>query len=243
MSSEVLTQLEAQVQEFPGVRTHWIVDRHRLSSIAPLVGRSDAALFGEPSMRRAFRETVRFDQPWDAQVVEGLPVASLEVSALERIGLRIMPYVPDRLLKLTGALRKFGETGRKLVESASGLCLIVEEDDTRHTKLLAGRAMQQAWLALTACGLAAQPMMSLPVFENILQHGNLDLFSSLDRDTIEALIDEFHTIAPEIGEGHSSVLMRFGYGPAPSGRTGRLNPRAVTTCDTSAFSATQNALC
>lgn len=241
MPSEVLTRLQHQVEEFPGVRTHWIVDRHRISSFATLVGRSDMALFGEPSMRLAFRETVRFDQPWDAEVAEGLPVASLEVSTSERLGLRIMPYIPDWLLKLTGALRGFGATGRKLVESASGLCLIVEEDDTRHTKLRAGRTMQQAWLAMTECGLAAQPMMSLPVFENILAHGTPDSFSALNRDEIQALIDELHTIAPEIGEGRSSVLMRFGYAAAPSGRTGRLDPREVTTIQKAPSSGTQTA--
>ena len=47
----------------------------------------------QPSMRAAFRENVRFDAPAMAQVEEGLPLGSLEISAPERFGLRIMPWL------------------------------------------------------------------------------------------------------------------------------------------------------
>ncbi len=92
--------------------------------------------------------------------------------------------------------------------------------------------MQQAWLTLTANGLAVQPMMSLPLFENLLRCGTSDLLDSLGRDRTVALLDEFHALTPEIGDGHPAFLMRFGFAPPPTGRTGRLQPSASTTTGT-----------
>ena len=82
--------------------------------------------------------------------------------------------------------------------------------------------MQRAWLALTAEGLATQPMMSLPVLENVAGPGETGLRAALGPDKLEALRDEFRALAPEIGGRRPAWLMRFGHAPPPTGRTGRL---------------------
>ncbi len=232
LPQDLLERLQGQTARLDGIHTHWIHDRRQLASLASLVSRADALMFGEPSMRHAFLSNVRFDQPCSAEVDQGLSLNSLEVSAVQQIGLRIMARTPDRLLRLTGAMRIFAMVASKLVQSASGLCLITQEDATPPMDVLAGRAMQQAWLTLTANGLAVQPMMSLPLFENLLRCGTSDLLDSLGRDRTVALLDEFHALTPEIGDGHPAFLMRFGFAPPPSGRTGRLQPSASTTTGT-----------
>jgi hypothetical protein len=92
--------------------------------------------------------------------------------------------------------------------------------------------MQRAWLALTEEGLAAQPMMSLLVLENALEHGPPVLVAALGRDRVSALGEQLRSLVPEIGPGRPAFLLRFGYAPAPGGRTGRLPLDAVTTRDT-----------
>jgi hypothetical protein len=89
--------------------------------------------------------------------------------------------------------------------------------------------MQRAWLALTEQEMAAQPMMSLPVLENVLQHGDAALQEALGRARIEALRDEFRALVPELRGGRLAWLKRFGFAPPPSGRTGRLSVEAVTS--------------
>jgi nitroreductase len=229
---EVLAELRRQTPQLDGVRTHWIHQRDRIDSWASLVGRADALMFGEPSMRRAFLKNIRFDAPWDAEVEEGLPLASLELSAADRVGLRMMARIPDWLFKAAGVKRKFCATARKLVASASGLCLVVEEHGTPQSEVLAGRAAQRAWLALTTQGLAAQPMMSLIVLDNALHHGSAELIASLGQEKLEEMRQTTCSLLPELGDARAAFLLRFGYADPPSGRTGRL-PRAASVSEVS----------
>jgi nitroreductase len=228
LSADVLARLAGQTPTLEGVHTHWIVDRSRIDALAALIGRADSMMFGEPAMRRAVLSKVHFDAPANVEVVEGMSPASLELSASDRIALRLMSWLPNWLLKYGGALRIFAAKARAAVVSASGLCVQIAPDDPPETDLHVGRAMQRAWLALTAEGLAAQPMMSLPVLENALDNGTAELLASLGRTRLTALRDEFRALVPEVGGGRPAFVLRFGFAPAPSGRTGRLPLTAVT---------------
>ena len=230
--AEILDRLIEETPDLGGVRTHWIVGADRLAKLARLIGRADATMFGEASMRRAFLSKVRLDAAPGEAVADGLSPSSLELSAFDRWALRAIKRAPDRWLRLVGVSRVFAAKARRLVDSSSGLCLIVARDDGEETDLLVGRAMQRAWLTLTAEGLAVQPMMSLLVLENVSEHGDAALLESLGRGTLAALRDEFRALVPEIGGWRPAFLMRFGFAPAPSGRTGRLPLHAVAEYST-----------
>jgi hypothetical protein len=210
------------VERIEGVRTHWITDRARLESLADLVARCDVLMFGEPSMRGAFLANVRFDLPATAKAEVGLSLGSLELSRGDRMALGLLARLPNWLVHLAGALRRFAAHARNLVRSASGLCLGVSERSGDDADLAVGRAMQRAWLALTAAGLAVQPMMSLVVLANARLHGSDALLESLGRSALEAALSEFGRLVPEMGAGQPVFLLRFGFAPPPSGRTGRL---------------------
>lgn len=230
---DVLARLTEECASIEGVGTRWIVGADRLKLLAGVIGRADAAMFGEPTMRHAFLGKVRFDLPPGAVADDGLPMASLEATRFDRFALRLMRRMPNWLVRSSGALSVFAQKARQLVTSAAGLCLVVAPDRTAETDLLVGRAMQRAWLALGAAGLAVQPMMSLPVLENVLENGNPAVVDAVGRDRIAALLEEFRSHVPELGGGRAGFLMRFGYAPPPSGRTGRL-PLAAVARETSA---------
>jgi len=220
---DVLERLQEQTPDFEGVRTHWICDRARLDRLADLVARADAMMFGQPSMRQAFLENIRFDQPWDTEVEEGLSIASLELALVDRLALRMLRYVPDWLFKLAGLSRKFGATARRQIASSSGLCVIACRNSTRQVDIAVGRAMQRAWLGIAADGLAAQPMMSLAVLENVLSAGGPPLLAALGGEKALALLQQFRNILPDSGEGKLGFIMRFGFAPPPTARTRRLH--------------------
>jgi nitroreductase len=224
----LVAALQEATQALEGVAAHWIVGQDRLAPLADLIGRADAVMFGESSMRRAFLAQVRFDAPPDSPVAEGLSLGSLELAAGDRLALRLMRHMSDRLLKIGGAARVFKAKARSLVASASGLCLVVAPDRAEPTDLNVGRVTERAWLALTARGMAAQPMMSLPVLDNVLEHGDPALITTLGRDRVAALQEEFRgLVRAEVGGGRPAFLMRFGFAPPPSGRTGRRPLQAV----------------
>jgi nitroreductase len=222
---KVLDRLRDRTPTFEGVSTHWIVARDRIGSLAGLIGRADALVFGDRSMRLAFLSKVRFDAPPDEPVSEGLPLGSLELSGADRIALRLMARMPDWMLRAAGAGRVFASKARHLVESASGLCLVVASDASEATDLSVGRAMGRAWLALTAMGLAAQPMMSPLILENLREYGDPAIVAAVGHDRLASLSRRFRELMPEIGGGRPAFLLRFGYAPAPSGRTGRRPPQ------------------
>lgn len=229
LPDEVLARLIQATPVLEGVETHWIVNRTRLTELASLVGRADAMMFGEPVMRQAFLSKVRFDVPAATVVEEGLSVGSLELSASDRLALRMMPYLPDWLLKLGGAMKVMADKTRKLVESASGLCLTVAPDARDEADISVGKVMQRSWLTLTAENLAVQPMMSLLVLENAAENGPADLRARLGDEKLASLRRDLRTRLPEIGTGRPSYLMRFGYGPPPRIRVSRLPLEASTT--------------
>lgn len=221
IAADVLARLREATPILHEVGTHWITERGRLAELAQLIGAADALMFREPSMRRAFRGNVRFDAAANTEVEFGLPVAALELSFFERMALRQMPWIPGWLLRLLSK-PAFARRAERLVTSASGLCLGVAPDHRQSTYLPAGRAMQRAWLSLTTLGLAVQPMMSLVVLDHAFHHGGPELIDSLGRAELKRLGDDFRRLAPELAGGRPAFLLRFGYAPPPSGRTGRL---------------------
>jgi nitroreductase len=226
--SDVLFRLKRATEIFHGVATHWIVEEERVRELADLIARADASALSEPSIRQAFLSNVRFDRPANARVEEGLSVGALELSSWERFSLQRMSSTPGWLLRLAGTYRVYAAHVGKLVRSASGLCLVVAPDGRAATDLSAGRAMQRAWLTLTREGLAAQPMMTLLVLEGIVDHGLGGTLSARTQRRLSSFREELRRLVPEIGAGRPAFLLRFGYAPAPSGRTGRLPAELVT---------------
>jgi nitroreductase len=232
VADETLDELRRRTPEIAGVTTHWIANRDQITAWAEVISEADARMFGEPSMRAAFLSKVRFDAPVTAEVDQGLCLASLEISAPQRTALRLMRIMPDWLLKLGGARRVFAAAARKLVTHSAGLCVVAAPDESHASDLLVGRAMQRAWLALAAHGLAAQPMMSLMVLDNALQHGSDRLIACLGRQNLERLKRKTLDLLPGIAASRPAFLLRFGYAAAPSARTGRL-PLAASVKETS----------
>ena len=220
--ADVLDGLRNDAPTFERIEAHWVVERDRIGALADLIGRADALMFGEPTMRLAFLAKVRFDAPADEAVREGLSLGSLEVSGADRVALRAMRHTPDWVLRAAGAGRVFAAKARGLVNSASGLCLVVAPDGSAATDVNVGRAMQRAWLALTRRGFAAQPMMSLMVLENAVEQGHPVATRTAYRRRIADLSRGFRDLLPEIGARRPAFLLRFGHAAAPSGRTGRL---------------------
>lgn len=229
LGASFLERLRSATPILEGVATHWITGKERLATLADLIGRADALMFGDASMRRAFLSKVRFDRPAGDPVEDGLSLASLELSFADRIALRMLPWLPNWLLRIGGAKRVFAAKARKLVESASGLCLIVGPDGSEDTDLTAGRAMQRTWLALTTEVLAAQPMMSLLVLENVADNGSPEIIAALGPGQLAGLRQELRACVPEIGEGRPAFLLRFGFAVPPTGRTGRRSIDSITT--------------
>lgn len=197
----------------------WITKPEERMALCKLIAQADSMILSSEPVRRAFLEKVRFDQPVLAEVEEGLSLGSLEVSAFERLGLRMMPYFPDMLLRNTVGPSMFYGAAHKLATSASGFCIITSNEASPNREYNAGRLFQRAWVALTAHQLAAQPMMSLLVLQNMLNNLNASEIPTIQQEKSFALLSSFREL---VNSATPVAMLRFGPADLPSVRTGRL---------------------
>jgi len=222
VSKEVLSKLEKSSPEIEGVRTQWIVDRKRIDKLASLIGRSDALMFSAPEVRRSFLKNIVFNVEQGTKVNFGMPVGSLELDFVQKLAVKHINSFPNWLMQTPPVKYGFYSPARRLIKSASGLCLIVTPNFDNIKYFLAGRMVERAWLELTSQGFSAQPAMSIIVLQNILRNCSKELVGTLGRDKIENLLKEFHSLIGEIGEGFPIFLLRFGRAKKPSAIASRL---------------------
>jgi hypothetical protein len=218
LSLETRTRLEQSTPELDGIDTFWITERERVSVVARVIGRADALMFRSAAMRRAFLANIRFDAADDQQVDEGLSLASLELTGGMRFMLQSVFGGPSWLFRLAGAATATGMRSRQFAESGAGLCIVAAPDTAPQTDFSVGRAAERAWLELTADNLAVQPLMSLSVLQNAMDHAHPEISAR----KVERLLARFNAAVPEMAGRRVSFLMRFGFAELPSGRTGRL---------------------
>jgi len=216
---ETLERLRAETAPLEGVTTRWIVEPKRIDSIARMTGRADALFFESRERLSALLARIRFDASPKAPVPVGLSIASLELRGFDHVLLRLLLTLPAPLLRALGSYRSVGSRSRRLAQSSSGFCVGVSTATGPEMDIPSGRAMERAWLALTAESLACQPMMAAVGLANAIPL-DLEADRPIRRRMLE-LRDEISRVLPESAEGRISFLMRFGHAPPPSGRCGR----------------------
>jgi nitroreductase len=196
-------------------RTHWF-GRERVRTLGPIVETGDTLFYGDPGLREATVRSVHFDLRDREEVSHGLSVGSLELAAAERLAFDALRHTPQDRLASTGAFQKMGARARRLVESASGVCVITTHGTEPASDVTAGRCMQRAWLALTRRGLVAQPMMSIPALDAALD-------ALADPEPATAAIASLLAAFPGFEKGaRIAVLMRVGWAPPPTSSVRRL---------------------
>ncbi len=203
-------------------QTHWF-GRERVRALGPLFEQADELFFLDADLRERALSAIRFDVKDREEVARGLSVGSLEPTAADRASLvRLADFraanrpVDPQIAAVE--FKKMGGRARRLVESASGVCIITTAGDDEMGDVHVGRAVQRAWMALTHRGLAAQPMTTMLSLAR----------SSLAADPelgprVMAVLTAFRRAFPSVGkDARIAFLMRFGWAEAPSCRVGRL---------------------
>ncbi|WP_164103313.1 nitroreductase family protein [Candidatus Laterigemmans baculatus] len=226
LTAEALERIRPTVSDADTTRTTFLTDPEVLKALVPLIGRADALILGTKPIRNAFLSKVRFDVAPNDAVDEGLSLGSLEVSRMDRISLRLMRFLQpsDKLMQVLGARRIFAQVATRLAASASGFCVITSTGDDERADIQVGRAWQRGWLRLTEEGFATQPMMSLLVLQNLLDHHLAEILRKPDRAAARRLLEEFCTFISTLADGRPAALLRFGQAEAPTAKVRRLAP-------------------
>lgn len=205
-----------------GARPLWLTAPDQLATLTEFIARADRLILSNQQIRNAFLSKVRFDQQPNETVDMGLSLGTLEVTPVERTLLRLMQWLPDAVIKGLGAGRTFYSVASRLAGSAAAICVVLTDHNDNQSDIAAGRCWQRVWLRVADAGLAAQPMMSLLVLQNISDNGDSKLQMELGRKKVQDLLNQFNGFIKSLAPGRPAALMRVGYALAPTARTGRL---------------------
>ena len=173
--------------------------------------------------REAALKAVRFDVRDNEEVARGLSLGSLELTPAERMALDAFRRTPQDRLEAMGAFDKMGAYARRLVESASGVCIVATPGTDAMSDVVVGRCMQRAWLALTRRGLVAHPMNAIASLETRLGLDESSAPPLADAPRASALVASCRAAFPVVDKGSRiAFLMRVGQAPAPTSRVRRL---------------------
>jgi len=224
---EIIQRLQRCATDDPRAKMLWITDPHLIGRLADQIAQSDAIMFGDPRFLRAFLGNIRWDSPADEVADHGLELGTLGLSGLEEKALPVMPKLPDWILRRGFCKGAFGRKAKANVGSSSGIWILLTDQASAENDFVVGRLMQRAWLRLTEAGLAAQPMMSLPVLL-----GSLEFENTLSLETVqsvEMIHDRFREPIGVAGPFVIAAMMRFGYAERAATRTGRRSIEGLTT--------------
>jgi nitroreductase len=203
-----------------GVRTHWF-GRERVRALGPLIEEAEALFYAHARLRELTLQTIRFDVRDREEVTHGIAVGSLELSAADRITVDALRQTAQDRVAATGAPQKMGARARRLVESASGVCIFTRpEGFDPLLDVAVGRCLQRAWLALTRKELVAQPMSVFHVLDTVLgiEGSNLP-----EHERVESVLARFKGAFPSVEKGSSvAMLMRYGFAAPPTTLVRRL---------------------
>jgi nitroreductase len=218
---DTFTALRDATPALETVRAHWF-GRERVRVLGSIVEDAAALLYGNAAARAGMLAAMRFDARDREEVPYGLSVGSLDLSAQERVTLDEIRRASDEVLAATGAFRKLAARERKLVESASGVCLLSASGEEPMVDVNIGRSLQRAWLALTRRGFVAQPIAQIAAVESMLTLDERATLSAVEIERAGAIQSALRAAVPSIERGaRIGIALRFGWASGTTPRVGR----------------------
>jgi molybdopterin/thiamine biosynthesis adenylyltransferase/nitroreductase len=206
--------------EGAGARLELVESPEALDEMGALMGACDRVSL----LNRAIHHDAMHGYRWTPEDVErfadGLDVATMELTASERAGLRLMQQW--RTLECLGRIgggRALEELARKWIEAASAVGLVTVAGTGRESYFRSGRAVQRLWLTAAAHGVALQPMTSLPYLFARLERGGGAGLAEPERRELGALRERYRRLLDAPPECAEALLFRVSIADPPTARS------------------------
>jgi nitroreductase len=203
----------------PEAALHLVEDPDRLADLGELLGRGDRLRFLSRTMHREMMQELRWTPDAVQASRDGLDVTTLELTAADLAGLRIMSSWPAmELVGRVGGGRALEKPARKAIAAASAVGLVTVPGRTREAYFAGGRAVQRVWLEATARGLALQPMAPLTYLFARLELGGGEGLTAREAESLGELRRGFGEHFPEAAGRGEPMLFRIARAGPPSAR-------------------------
>ena len=213
-----LQRMSDAVQRVPEAQLLWLAAPPLRDAALQAIRIAETERFCRPELHRELFGAVRFELGWRRSADEWLPPAALEVEPPMRPGFALLRHWPlMHALSFAGVHHLLGLRAAALpCRLAPHLGLIVAAGvDAADRALQGGRALQRAWLAAAADGLAFQPMAAATVL--VEQRAGAGWVSESTRQQLEKLLAQLSPTA----SAQPCMFFRVGRAAAPSVVTGR----------------------
>lgn len=195
----------------------------RKAFIAEAIALTDRLVFENPYLHSFLFEHIRWTEEEALKTRDGLYIKTLELSAPQAIGFRLL-----KNWSILQTLNKFGlskiaaKQAEKLCLSASAIGIIIVDGNTDEDFLTGGRLVQRLWLEATRMGLAFQPMTGLTF---LIQRVLAKETKEISTEHIRLIMNAFDSIVSAFNLSKESMVMlfRIGHSSPPAARSLRLS--------------------
>jgi hypothetical protein len=221
-------ELLDEVQNPWGIRFRLLNDKHRLSDMAHINGGFESFLFEHRASHTFFYRWLRRTDEEARRTMDGLPVSTLGVSAVEALGLRLLVWWGlARLFSIPGFTCMAAFRARKVYGQSGGFGVFTVPNHDPMTFVRLGWLWQRMWLKMAVDGWSLQPVVGNALMGLLCRaHGGEGLSPSQKARFTREEMEMRHLISADEGETIACVF-RMGLPTRPV--TARAPRRALSS--------------
>jgi nitroreductase len=220
-------------EDEPDTTLDWLTELPGIKTLSKLVAKADGLRFRYRAFHDELYRQLRFT-PAEAEATrDGLDVRTFELPPPAVWALRwLRPWQRMRALHVCGLGGLLSAPSGRLVRQSAAIGVLTvgrisnpsHSPPTARDYLIAGRALQRAWLAATSLGLSVHPLGSLPIFlaqrRRMKSKGDGDRPAApVEPTVLQRLGDGIDAAIPQTNNRALVMLFRLGQAPPPSARS------------------------
>jgi hypothetical protein len=203
-----------------GARVTFETSADKVALIADVVAKGDRIRLLSRPLLEEFARELRWTPEEVSSTGDGLDIATLELDAADRAGLRIISR--KNVMEFVGSLgggRALERTSRRAINSSCAVGLVTVHGSSPLSFVIAGRAVQRMWLKATALGYDLHPMTAVTYLFRKVARGDCAGLSEAHLEEIRALWSTFSAVFPMDDEESSAMLFRLVRAESPTARS------------------------
>lgn len=234
LTSIMRDELLALASNTTGVRLDLAETSEHKTLLASLAAGNERLLFENRRLHDGLYQWLRWTSDETLRTGDGMPIASLELHAVERPGFRLLGSWPAaRAAAATRLTHLLPLRTQQVYRRSAAIGLLSVSGGRPEDFVRGGELLQRLWLTAAMRGLAFQPITGMICLWWRCRRLHGEGLSPRHRQLVENAARVLERLFPEGMRQTPLMLFRVGYADAPTGRALRQPVDAVLTLGTS----------
>ncbi len=164
--------IKEAIGEEGGIKIFYTDDDQKLSELGKIIAACDKVRLLHEQGHEEFYSEIRWNKEHAAEHSDGIELAAVDLTQSELAGFRVArDWSAVELLSRWDKGDAFMKLSTKAVEAASSIMIFAVPEFSSKELVMAGRAVERAWIYANANGVSVHPVLSSAFFFNRLVHG------------------------------------------------------------------------